>query len=136
MKEIIKKHIFLVIITLLFVSPIKAYASSSEYVINNYDINIDQAWTVTEGSSDIVVAVIDDGVELHEDLASNMLPGRDVVRGINNGQPVDGSSHGTAVAGIINAIKDKTKNTINPNSINIPINEIITIIKQVIKLVT
>ena len=79
---------------------------SGQFGYNNYDINIDQAWTVTEGSSDIVVAVIDDGVELHEDLASNMLPGRDVVRGINNGQPVDGSSHGTAVAGIINAIKD------------------------------
>ena len=40
MKEIIKKYIFLIIITLLFISPIKAYASSSEYVINNYDINI------------------------------------------------------------------------------------------------
>ena len=40
MKEIIKKYIFLIIITLLFISPIKAYASTSEYVINNYDINI------------------------------------------------------------------------------------------------
>ena len=40
MKEIIKKYIFLIIIILLFISPIKAYASSSEYVINNYDINI------------------------------------------------------------------------------------------------
>ena len=40
MKEIIKKYIFLIIITLLFISPIKVYASSSEYVINNYDINI------------------------------------------------------------------------------------------------
>ena len=40
MKEIIKKYIFLIIITLMFASPIKAYASGEEYVINNYDINI------------------------------------------------------------------------------------------------
>ena len=40
MKEVIKKNIFLIIITLLFVNPLKVYASSSEYVINNYDINI------------------------------------------------------------------------------------------------
>ena len=40
MKKIIKKYIFLLMIILLFVSPLKVYASSSEYIINNYDINI------------------------------------------------------------------------------------------------
>ena len=40
MEKIIKKYIFLIIITLLFVNPLKVYASNSEYVINNYDINI------------------------------------------------------------------------------------------------
>ena len=40
MKKTKKKYIFLIIITLLFTSPFKVCASSSDYVLNSYDINI------------------------------------------------------------------------------------------------
>jgi hypothetical protein len=35
--------------------------------ISGYDINTELAWDITTGSEEIIVAVIDDGVEEHED---------------------------------------------------------------------
>ena len=73
------------------------------------DIDVEAAWTITEGSSDITVAVIDQGVELtHPDLAANMVSGYDATTNTSpaGGPVLDGDNHGTAVAGIIGAIKD------------------------------
>jgi subtilisin family serine protease len=60
------------------------------------------AWDVTQGSSRVVVAVIDTGVDSsHPDLQGALLPGYDVVNGDSN--PMDDHGHGTAVAGVIAA---------------------------------
>ncbi len=88
------------------------------------DIDAPEAWMTKRGSDDVTVAVIDTGVDYnHTDLATNMwtnpgeIPGDgidndgngviDDVHGYNafadNGDPMDGHSHGTHVAGTIAA---------------------------------
>jgi PKD repeat protein len=60
------------------------------------------AWSLTTGNSNVVVAVVDSGVQAdHPDLGGRVLPGYDFVNNDNN--PADDEGHGTAVAGIIAA---------------------------------
>jgi subtilisin family serine protease len=60
------------------------------------------AWDVTQGSSRVVVAVIDTGVDgQHPDLRGAVVPGYDFVNGDSN--PMEDHGHGTAVAGVIAA---------------------------------
>jgi subtilisin family serine protease len=75
------------------------------------------AWLRSTGSNNVVVAVLDDGVDYtHQDLQANMwsrpssIPssvigqyGYDFANGDSNPLP-DGSTHGTAVAGVIGAV--------------------------------
>jgi subtilisin family serine protease len=86
------------------------------------DISAMQAWAVTTGSDDVVVAVLDSGVDYnHEDLVNNIwtrpaaiqpyqdfelgmvedLHGYDAIN--NSGDPFDENGHGTHCAGIIGA---------------------------------
>ena len=61
-----------------------------------------KAWDVTQGSSKIVVAVIDTGVDAnHPDLRGALVPGWNFIG--NNANPSDDHGHGTAVAGVIAA---------------------------------
>jgi subtilisin family serine protease len=61
-----------------------------------------KAWDVTQGSSKIVVAVVDTGVDSkHPDLRGALVPGWDFVN--NDADPTDDHGHGTAVAGVIAA---------------------------------
>lgn len=61
-----------------------------------------QAWQGTTGSSNVVVAVLDSGVNMSQpDLAGRLLPGYDFVNG--TGTVTDDYGHGTAVTGTIAA---------------------------------
>lgn len=72
------------------------------------DANAPEAWAVTTGSSSIVVAVMDDGVEAHEDLENDATGASRVISGFSPvgssaGAPTSGAAHGQACAGIVAA---------------------------------
>ncbi|MEZ5172350.1 MAG: S8 family serine peptidase [Bacteroidia bacterium] len=70
-----------------------------------WKINAQAAWDITVGNSAVVVAVVDDAVQItHPDLQNVCLPGRDVSDQDNDPNPPDNTfDHGTHVAGIIGA---------------------------------
>lgn len=97
------------------------------------DIDARQAWAVTHGSRDIVVAVIDTGIDFfHPDLAENLwknsveIPGNgkdddgneyiDDIYGYDfvnrDADPMDDHVHGTHVAGTIGAIGDNERGVV------------------------
>ncbi len=94
----------------------------------NYNrLNLKKAWDINHGKKDIVVAVIDTGVDVeHEDLKANLWKNKDEIpdnqidddkNGYvddtwgwnfdqNNNSPIDGNRHGTHVSGTIGAVGD------------------------------
>ena len=93
------------------------------------DIDAEIAWDISLGSREVIVAVIDTGIDYrHDDLKRNMWRNKNEIanNGIdddgngfiddihgydfNNGDsdPMDGHSHGTHVAGTIGAVADNT----------------------------
>jgi subtilisin family serine protease len=98
------------------------------------DINVISAWDITLGDPSIRVAMIDDGVEDHEDLSGRVLAGNTPVTG-GNGSPVrdyyyDSDNqdtvrvgHGEATTGIVAASQNNLGiSGIAPTSKIIPIN--------------
>jgi uncharacterized repeat protein (TIGR02543 family) len=79
-------------------------------------INAEQAWSITTGDKNIVVGVIDTGIEgTHPDLIDNLWinpnpdPYKNDIHGFNftdsvGGIPTDIDGHGTHVAGIVGAV--------------------------------
>ena len=66
--------------------------------------NFDDAWAAGEDGANVVVAVVDTGVQPdHPDLASNLLPGADFVSS-SGGACGDPNGHGTHVAGILGQV--------------------------------
>ena len=104
--------------------------NTNQYLLGKEDADIDapEAWDITTGSSDVIVAVIDTGVEYtHEDLAANMwvneaerdgtadfdddgngyvddVYGIRVINGVVGSDPYDDHGHGTHCAGILGAV--------------------------------
>ncbi len=74
---------------------------------NDADIDAPEAWSITTGSNNIVVAVVDEGVTSdHPDLPNTRqirLTGSDRVDGDANPSPVGNNNHGNACAGVIGA---------------------------------
>lgn len=69
------------------------------YGTSDCDIDSEQAWDISTGSSDVVIAIIDTGVDLnHPDLQSKIVPGYDFVN--NDANADDDHMHGTACASL------------------------------------
>src|SRR5205814_8504463 len=63
-------------------------------------IQAPQAWDLTAGAANVVVAVLDSGINAAPpEFAGRVLPGYDFVS--NDSDPADDFGHGTAVAGTI-----------------------------------
>lgn len=110
---------------------------------NGVDVSATEAWDVTTGSKDLIVAVIDTGIDFnHEDLAANMWVNRkECPRGYgnctadgqdddnngyvddfygantiaNNGDIMDDYGHGTHVAGTIGAVGNNGTGVVGVN---------------------
>jgi thermitase len=64
-------------------------------------LNLPAAWEVTTGSPNVVVAVVDSGIDpSHADLAGAVLPGYDFVDRDTDPADPPGGGHGTAVSGV------------------------------------
>ncbi|RNB89418.1 peptidase S8 [Brevibacillus nitrificans] len=78
----------------------------TEYQWNLSLIGMEQSWDVSEGSSDVIVAVVDTGVDMeHPEFEGKLVEGYNVLDGSN--KPQDDNGHGTHVSGVIAA---KTNN--------------------------
>ncbi len=76
-----------------------------EFNLHQYSpqlIHADQAWDITRGNADILVAVVDTGADMdHPDLQNKIVAGWDFVN--DDSDPSDDNGHGTHVTGIIAA---------------------------------
>ncbi|MDK2964803.1 S8 family serine peptidase [Lacrimispora sp.] len=76
------------------------------------DIHISEAWEITKGNKDIIIAIIDEGVDYkHEDLnvSDKLVTGYDACYKRNDPTPKSADAHGTACAGIAAAKSDNNK---------------------------
>ncbi|MCJ8011402.1 S8 family peptidase [Paenibacillus sp. KQZ6P-2] len=75
----------------------------AKYQWNLPAIETNQAWDLSKGSSDVIVGVVDTGVDLnHPDLHGQLLTGYNVIN--PDSAPLDDVGHGTHVSGIIGAL--------------------------------
>jgi len=77
------------------------------------DIHADVAWKISHGDPNIIIAIIDEGVDwTHPDLAGKLVPVSDwydATDGDNDPTPNSWDAHGTACAGIAAAVTDNAQ---------------------------
>jgi subtilisin family serine protease len=74
----------------------------------NIDIDAELAWDLTTGSTDVVIAILDTGVDLnHPDLQAKIVPGYNFVG--NNSNADDDNMHGTACASLAAAVTNNSQ---------------------------
>lgn len=65
-------------------------------------INAERGWEISRGNEEVIIAVIDTGVDLnHQDFKGQLVPGYNALNDSND--PSDDNGHGSHVAGIISA---------------------------------
>ena len=74
-------------------------------LLNDADIDAPEAWTISTGNN-VTVAVIDDGLEAHEDMAT-LLPGYTPANGGNGTPSLSTDGHGQQCAGLIGALHNE-----------------------------
>lgn len=81
---------------------------NDEYLPTEWSVtktHAEQAWDVSTGSSQVVVGILDTGVDPSQpDLRGKLVAGYDYVN--NDQDPSDDNGHGTAVAGVVAASSD------------------------------
>lgn len=78
----------------------------TEYQWNLPLIGMEKSWDVSEGSSDVIVAVVDTGIDMdHPEFKGKLVEGYNVLD--DSSKPQDDNGHGTHVSGVIAA---KTNN--------------------------
>jgi thermitase len=81
---------------------------NDEYLPTQWSVtktHAEQAWDVSTGSSQVVVGILDTGVDPSQpDLRGKLVAGYDYVN--NDQDPSDDNGHGTAVAGVVAASSD------------------------------
>ena len=75
------------------------YQSQWHYFDEDGGIELPSAWHITQGSSDVVVAVVDTGITNHVDLQGKILPGADLISDTTmsndgNGRDTDATDNG------------------------------------------
>jgi thermitase len=69
------------------------------------DIDAPEAWDIITGDPSVIIAIIDEGVDLnHEDLQANLVPGYDATGLGSAGGPSGDDTHGTATASLAAAV--------------------------------
>ncbi|WP_409343744.1 S8 family serine peptidase [Paenibacillus sp. MBLB4367] len=107
-----KKTLFLVVL-LFAVGTTAAWAAEpNDPLISNQDylrqIHAYEAWDIAKRNTDIIIAVVDTGIDLdHPDLKDNLVPGANLIQ--PSKPPMDDKGHGTNVAGVLAAAADNDK---------------------------
>jgi thermitase len=73
------------------------------------DVDAPEAWDVNKGLSSVIIAIIDEGVDIHHnDLKDKIVTPYDAVDGDNDQQPNPWNGHGTSCAGIAAAMTNNS----------------------------